>query len=224
MGGDCFDAVGVGVGDIAGAKNGFLADFLPEHFGALAFEAEEFRLALFATTSLSLFGFPTFFFEGEFFGLEKDAAQLGELLGGADHGAALLVGIGGDEDLANEAAESEESGIGGAFGKGDGAGDLGEVVGFLGDLGGPVAGVFVAQPILEPALAPLAEVVLGDGASVEIVLEDFFDFGEGVEPGDETGADFAVGEAAVELIADEARETGDFADSGHTKKLMVDSG
>ena len=48
-----------------------------------------------------------------------------------------------------------------------------------------------------------------------MVGDDFLDFGELVEPGDEGRAQFAVFKALVELFADEFGEAGDFAGASH---------
>jgi hypothetical protein len=49
---------------------------------------------------------------------------------------------------------------------------------------------------------------------LEVFGEDLADSGLAVEPGDEFGALFGVVEAAIELVAEGARETGDFAVAG----------
>jgi hypothetical protein len=194
-----------------GAELGFLADFFVEETLALLFEAEEFGLAFGAAADFGLFGGPSLPFETEPLRLEANAAELGELLGGADDGAALLGGVGGHEVAAEETAEGKDGGVDGAFGEREVAGGGFEFVGVLDELGHPGAGVFLAEPFLETTLAPFAEVLFADGASTEMGVEDVSDLGEAVEPGDEMGTDFAVSEAVVELVAECARETGDFA-------------
>jgi hypothetical protein len=52
------------------------------------------------------------------------------------------------------------------------------------------------------------------GSSGEEVGEDFFGFGQLVEPGEDGFAEFAVVEMAVELFADFGGEAGDFTDVG----------
>jgi hypothetical protein len=44
-----------------------------------------------------------------------------------------------------------------------------------------------------------------------VLLEDFLDLGEGVEPGEEFGGFLAIVEALVEFLADGGGEAGDFA-------------
>jgi len=78
----------------------------------------------------------------------------------------------------------------------------------------------VGLPVKKAALLPLGEVDLVDGVSFEISFKDFFDFGEGVEPGDESDAGFAIIEAAVEFFAEVAGEAGDFTVESHKKQLM----
>ena len=60
------------------------------------------------------------------------------------------------------------------------------------------------------------EVPFGDGGAGEFVGEDRFGFRQGVEPGEDFGTGHAVVEGLVELLADRARETGDFADTIHS--------
>ena len=86
-----------------------------------------------------------------------------------------------------------------------------QVVGFAGAFEKVVAGL----PFGEAALSPLREVLRNDGVSVEEVVEDLLDFGEGVEPLDERDAGDVAFEAVVEFLADFVREAGDFSVSGH---------
>jgi len=147
------------------------------------------------------------------------------VLGVAELGAdgALVVAAKAGE-FAREAAELTEALVGifeGAHGLdvdrefgghdgGDVFGDGDAVAGgveaeFGGLLGGP-AGLFaqelVAQPIDVAAFTPFGEVLGADGPAGELVGDDFLDFGELVEPGDEGRAQFAVFKALVELFAD----------------------
>ncbi len=185
------------VGEDGGTHFGVALGFGLEEFEAFSIQALEFGAVGGSFAGLFFGEFPAFTFEAEFFGVVTGAAQVGELLGGADDGTALFDGIGRDADAVDEAADGEERGIGGAIVERDVAGIVFEVVGFLDDLRGPSAGVLVAEPILEATLAPFAEVLFGDRASAEILEQDFLDFGEGVEPGDEFGADLAIGETVV---------------------------
>jgi hypothetical protein len=75
--------------------------------------------------------------------------------------------------------------------------DLVQLAGALGELAG-LAQPFLAQaPFAEAALAPLGEVLFGDGRAVEMGLEDFADFGLAVEPGQQSFALLAVVQAPV---------------------------
>jgi hypothetical protein len=197
------------------AHRGVLAGFGTEDFLAFFFHPEPLGVALGNTTLEFFLVFPALAFEAQFFSLQTDATQVGELLGGAEDGPPLDVGIGRDEFAMDEPAEGEDSGQGRALGERNGAGPFLKIVELLDELGGPVPGILVAKPVFKAALAPVAEVLFGDRACVEVLPQDGLDFGEIVEPGDEAGAKFAIGEAAVELFADGAREAGDFSDSGH---------
>ena len=50
-----------------------------------------------------------------------------------------------------------------------------------------------------------------DRVVVEEFGEDGLDFGEGIEPGQQSVAEFAIGEASIELVAELLRKAGDFA-------------
>jgi hypothetical protein len=100
-------------------------------------------------------------------------------------------------------------------------GGFGEFGGIGGELGGPGEGVLLGEPLWVAALFPLVKVLLGDLPAGEIALKDCVDLGEGVEPLDETTGFFAVGETAVELGADFARETSYFAGSSHRLVIWI---
>ena len=57
--------------------------------------------------------------------------------------------------------------------------------------------------------------MLADRLALEAGGEDYFDFGEAVEPIGELAAREIVFEAAVEFVPDGAGKTGDFSCSGH---------
>ena len=57
----------------------------------------------------------------------------------------------------------------------------------------------------------IGEVLGADGAGSEMVGENLADVGEVVEPRQDLGGGLAVGEAAVELVAEGLREAGDFS-------------
>jgi hypothetical protein len=59
--------------------------------------------------------------------------------------------------------------------------------------------------------SPFAEVLLADGARVKFGGEHGADSGQSVEPGQECGGGFVVGEASVEFVAEGLGEAGDFA-------------
>jgi hypothetical protein len=75
-----------------------------------------------------------------------------------------------------------------------------------------VGSVVLKEPVAVAALFPIGKVLFGDGVVVE-VGEDGFDFGEGVEPGENFFGGLVVEEFEVELFADGVREASDFADA-----------
>jgi hypothetical protein len=135
----------------------------------------------------------------------------------ADEGEdALLAAIGDGfgEGGHEETAEGEGLELGAAVGEGALAeGDL-EFLDFLDEAGERFPEGFLLFPVKVAALTPFAEVLLGDGTTIELLGEDGLHLGLDVEPGEELGAGFTVAEAAVEGFADRARETSDFAASG----------
>jgi hypothetical protein len=76
---------------------------------------------------------------------------------------------------------------------------------------GGVPDFLLQEPVAEAASAPLGEVAGADGDALKVLLDDFLDFGEPVEPGEEFAGFLAVVEALVEFLADGGGEAGDFA-------------
>jgi len=113
-------------------------------------------------------------------------------------------------------AEGLEEAVGG-----DGSGAGGEAASGAGEFAG-VPGMFFNQEegflFFEPAWvaegAPVGKVAMVDGCAGEVVGEHFLDGRELIEPGEDFGGELAVVEALVELVADEVRETGNFAEEG----------
>ena len=132
----------------------------------------------------------------------------------------VILGEDVGRDGAVEGHFVKENGVAGDDGVGEAVGEMavGEA-GELGGVGGEFAGGFEeilgGKPVEEAALVPFGEVLGADGDAVEVFGEEGLDFGEGVEPLDEVHAGFAVVEALVELVAEGARETGDFAGAFH---------
>ena len=75
--------------------------------------------------------------------------------------------------------------------------------------------LLLALPADKAAEPPVGEVLFGDRLAAETgIFEDGADLREGIEPGEDFGAAFAVIDAAVELLPDGLREAGDFAGGG----------
>jgi hypothetical protein len=98
-------------------------------------------------------------------------------------------------------------------------GGFGEVGVVGGDEAGELEDVAAVDPVAEAAFAPVGEVLPADGHGVEFGGEDFLDGRQGVDPGEDDGGVLAVVDAVVELVADAAREGGDFC--GHIIKFLV---
>jgi hypothetical protein len=70
-------------------------------------------------------------------------------------------------------------------------------------------------PFNKTALAPLGEILFGDGLTMELGMEDFIDFGQAVEPLGELRPREVALKAAVEFVANFAGKTGDFSGACH---------
>lgn len=156
-------------------------------------------------------------FEGEGLGAVFFAAKAGEF--GKEFAEALpaVLGLGGGgEEVRGGEGEvgAEEAGEG--VGRGGGAVGRGELGGGVGEVEEAVAFILAFLPVGEAALSPVGKVGFVDGLGIEVVGEDGLDFGERVEPGQEGLGLMAVIQAAVELVADLAREPGDLAFAGVT--------
>jgi hypothetical protein len=62
---------------------------------------------------------------------------------------------------------------------------------------------------------PIGQVLLVKRASVKVGGQDLLNFGQGVEPSDQSPAGLAIVQALIELVADFAMETGNFSGAGH---------
>jgi hypothetical protein len=60
----------------------------------------------------------------------------------------------------------------------------------------------------------LAEVLAGDGFSIEVLLDHFLDLGEAIEPFEQFGAGLVVFQAPVQLFADMVGQAGNLAIAG----------
>jgi hypothetical protein len=140
------------------------------------------------------------------------------------------------DNIAGQAVETAEFGVGviGGLGEGVSGGgeaeeepveDMVEDLGVVGRLGvsGIGIGIFgervdefedflVEFPVAEAVLGPVVEVLFGDGFSVQVLGEDGLDFGEGIEPGEDGMVRLGVVEAAVDLVAERAWEASDFTE------------
>jgi len=76
-----------------------------------------------------------------------------------------------------------------------------------------VQGVLAGQPFAVAVVFPLGDILLGERIPAEVGLEDGLDFRQWIEPGEESLGRLAVVKAAVDLIADLVRETGDFSEA-----------
>src|SRR6266446_1134035 len=74
-----------------------------------------------------------------------------------------------------------------------------------------IESVLADEPVAVAAMAPLGQVDFVEGASVEAGGEHGLDFGDGVEPFEDGVGLFAVVEAAIELLTEVVRESGDFS-------------
>ena len=69
--------------------------------------------------------------------------------------------------------------------------------------------VAVREPLLVAVFSPFRQILLGNGGSVEELVDDPHDFGFGIEPFDELVSRVAVVDAIVEFVPDFSREVGD---------------
>jgi hypothetical protein len=93
----------------------------------------------------------------------------------------------------------------------DGGGEFAGLGGQFPGVGEPVA---ADLPFGKPAGAPFAEVLLGDGGPVKLLLEDGLDVGTVVEPAEDLVALDIIIEAAVEFVTDVAGQALDYSPSG----------
>jgi hypothetical protein len=82
-----------------------------------------------------------------------------------------------------------------------------------------VAGLFeqieACLPFEESTVAPFMEVLFADGLTGKVAGQHGLDIGCGIEPIEEGAAVLVMGEAAVEFVAQGARQTGDFSFAKH---------
>jgi hypothetical protein len=152
-------------------------------------------------------------------GAVEAAAEGGDVHAEAVEEAEFVFEFGGDFAV----PAGDEGGVAGAKDVAQGVGEVflaGEVhlfaVGFdFLDVHEGFVGEFLAVlPFGKASQTPVAEVLFADGVALKLGGQDGFDLGEGVEPGEEGVGGLVVGEAAVELFAEGAGETGDFAGAG----------
>ena len=169
------------------------------------------------------FGFG--FGEAFFLGLEGAALNLERMAVEAEQEVELVLDVGRrgavQGDFGQQDGEAGGDGVGEAVGE-VAVGEAGELGGVGGEFAGGFKEVLGGKPVEKAAVVPFGEVLRADGDAVEMFGEDGLDFGEGVEPLDEVNAGFAVVEALVELVAERAGETGDFAGAFH--KISEDGG
>jgi hypothetical protein len=83
------------------------------------------------------------------------------------------------------------------------------------------AAFFRQQPIPVATVAPLGEVVIGDGLAGDAFGKDALHFWQRVQPVDEVGTERAVVETAVEFEANGAGKAGDFSGSCSHRILFL---
>lgn len=165
--------------------------------------------------------------------LAGEPARKGRLAGGDGTGGgqaqgpqiALLVAQVGAAELDGFAAEGAEGAKGAAKGfrgmcvpaehgggvaQGDEIDEVGApFFGRLGGLAGLIQKVAAKLPDGEAVGAPLVEILFADGTAGEFAGEKAAHGGLAVEPGQQGEAGLVIGEAAVEFVAEGAREAGD---------------
>jgi hypothetical protein len=70
-------------------------------------------------------------------------------------------------------------------------------------------------PFDEAVVAPFVKILFADGLAGEVTGQEVLDVGGGIKPIEEGVAILVMGEAAVEFIAQGAREAGDFTVASH---------
>jgi len=88
------------------------------------------------------------------------------------------------------------------------------IIGAFDQAEGGFAGFLAAEPFKVAGVFPVGEVLFGDGAAGELVVEDFLDVRLGVEPLDDVGAGMAVFDAEGQLVAAVFGEAADFSGVG----------
>jgi hypothetical protein len=147
------------------------------------------------------------------------AAQGGD--GAQETGEVFEVGEGGIVKVAVPFADGVEDAGGEQAGGvvGHERGDLFQLCGVVQGFAGVCEEVAADLPFEVAAVAPLGEVLLGDGFVVEEFAEDLFDGGEGVEPSDDLAAGIVAVEAVVDGGAEIVGKAGDFSCTCH--RIMI---
>ena len=114
------------------------------------------------------------------------------------------VGGGGGGQTLEALTEGDGEGGGQAVGKGDVTEVVTEIFGAVGEVAEPGAGGLLLPPVLKTALVPFAKVLFGNGLGL-LLGKRSDDVGMGVEPFEDSRADFAFIEAAVEFVANATR-------------------
>ena len=90
---------------------------------------------------------------------------------------------------------------------GDGAfASLDELAGFGHETVGFGEGGLIQEPLAVGTLFPFGEVAFCDQTAAKFHGHDLYDFGEGVEPGEDLFAGLAVAQTQVDLLAKVVRE------------------
>jgi hypothetical protein len=76
-------------------------------------------------------------------------------------------------------------------------------------------GFLARLPIAEPALFPFRSILFADFASGKISGQHALRVGQTVQPTDEVGSEFAIGQATIELLANLARQPRYFSITCH---------
>ena len=131
-------------------------------------------------------------------GLMVVATQLSQLAEDLAQALPALTRVGGflEEGLAG-ANQLDGQERGEAVAEGHTASHIAKILGLVSQVLDQLAGFLVAEPVLVAALFPLGEVLLVDGAAVEVESQDPGDAGVVIEPLDDLDARFAVLKAKV---------------------------